>query len=200
VALSGPREGVRTAIALSIVLNLLMLMKERRDVVLRPVLALLIPSLLATPVIVLLVKSLDRRPLTVAAGIVTIAGVAALALGLRTRRLRGAPAAAVAGVIGAAMNVVGGISGPATVLYAINEGWPPKMMRASLQFYFLVLNVAALALLGLPKLNYWLPVGLAAGWIAGSAASGHLSESKLKAAMLTVAAAGGMTAIAKGLL
>lgn len=200
VALSGPREGVKSAIALSIVLNLLMLFKERRDLVFKPILALLIPSLLATPVIVILVKSLDRRPLTVAAGIVTIAGVVALAMGRRSRRFSGAPAAAVAGVIGAAMNVVGGISGPPTVVYAINEGWPAKMMRPSLQFYFLVLNIAALAGLGLPKLNYWLPAGLAAGWIAGSAASGRVSETKLKAAVLVVAAAGGLTAIAKGLI
>lgn len=200
VALSGPREGVKSAIALSIVLNLLMLLKERRDVLFKPILALLIPSLLALPVMVILVKSLDRRALEIAAGIVTIAGVAALATGFRTRRLKGAPAAAVAGVIGAAMNVVGGISGPPTVIYAINEGWPAKMMRPSLQFYFLVLNVAALFGLGLPKLSYWLPTGLAAGWIAGSAASGRVSESKLKAAMLIAAAVGGLTAIAKGII
>ncbi|MDP9071539.1 MAG: sulfite exporter TauE/SafE family protein, partial [Actinomycetota bacterium] len=98
-----------------------------------------------------------------------------------------------------AMNVVAGIGGPAAALYALNAGWPPEATRATLQAYFLALNVVALASLGLPSLGLGQAVGLVVGWLAGTVLARRLPQQAAMGATLALAGGGGAIAVARGL-
>lgn len=196
VAAEGGREGVRLAILLSALLNAVMVARERRDVRPSLVLLLLVPAGLATPVFALVVRQLPERVLTGVAGGVILVAVAALASGLRARRAEGRGGAVVAGVVSAGMNVASGVGGPPVALYAVNAGWPPRTARASLQAYFLCLNVVALVGLGLPDLRPGLFVAMAVGWAAGTLVDRVVPDSWATAAVLTIAGIGGLIALA----
>ncbi len=199
VAAFGPGDGVRQAVLLSSVINAAILLREGRAARVGDALLLLAPAAAATPLLALALRRLDARSLTVVAGLATIFGTVALARGLRLRRVRGVWGAAGAGVVSAAMNVIGGLSGPAVALYIVNAGWPAASVRPTLQAYSLVLNLITLGVLGMPTLIPQLFVGLIAGWAGGSLLAGHLSPTWARHATLIVAATGGVLAVLKGL-
>jgi uncharacterized membrane protein YfcA len=195
VALEGSREGVRTAILLSAVLNFAMLLRHRREARPRDALWLLGPALAATPVFAAAVKRMPARSLEIAAGVVTLTAVALLSLGLRLRAARGRAGAVGAGVASAATNVVAGIGGPPVAMWAVNADWTPRRTRATLQLYFLCLNLVALAGLGLPSPAPVLFAAMALGWLVGAVLDRHVSDRVAMRAMLALAAAGAITAL-----
>lgn len=203
IALTDAREGVRTAILLGLGINLAILVREHRHVMVREGSLLLIPALAATPLLAWLLARVDTRLLAVAAGAMTIASAAALFFGLRVARARGAGGAIVAGFISAGMNVTAAIGGPAVALYAVNAGWDPSRSRSTLQFYFFFLGLVGLLSLGLPSpsplLAAGLVAGLVAGWVAGTAAAPRLPDRVVRVAILGVATAGGVVALATNL-
>lgn len=199
VAFVGPREGVRTAILLSAVLNAVVLAREHRAVLLAEGSLLLVPAVALTPLLAWATAKIDGRALAVVAGALTVASAVALARGLRLERARNRGAAMAAGAVSAAMNVVGGIGGPAAALYALNAGWPAGALRATLQAYFLVLNAVALASLGLPAMPPALLAGLLAGWAAGIVVAPHVSQHAARTATLLLAATGGVVAVVRAL-
>lgn len=195
VALEGGREGVRTAILLSGVLNLAMLARHRREARPQDALWLLVPALTATPLLAAGVRRVPGRTLEVAAGVVTLAAVVLLALGLRLHAARGRAGAAAAGVVSAATNVVAGIGGPPVAMWAVNADWPPREARATLQLYFLCLNVVALAGLGMPSPAPVLFAAIAVGWAVGAALDRHVRDAAAVAVMLVLAAGGAVVAL-----
>lgn len=199
VALLGHTEGVRTAILFSGIVNVLVLLPERRGVRWREGAILLVPALAATPPLAWAVRRADPAPLAILAGALTLAGAAALAAGLRAARLRGPGGALAAGAVSAGMNVVAGIGGPAAALYAINAGWPPHGVRPTLQVYFLALNALGLSFLGLPRLRWWIGPAILGGWLGGHLLARRVSPEVVRRAALALAAAGGAVAIARGL-
>jgi hypothetical protein len=80
-------------------------------------------------------------------------------------------------------------------MWAVNADWPPREARATLQLYFLCLNVVALAGLGLPSPAPLLFVGMGVGWVVGGALDRHVNDGAALAAMLALAAAGAVTAL-----
>ncbi len=199
VVASGSREGVREAILLSSVLNLAMLSGERRLVRARQAALLWVPAAVVTPAAAIVVRNTAPARLTVVAGTLTVVTAVALGAGRRVQLARGRAGALGAGLASGVMNVVAGIGGPVAALYALNAGWPPEATRATLQAYFLALNVVALASLGLPGLGVWQAVGLGAGWLAGTVLTRRVSQPAALWATLGLAGAGGAVAIARGL-
>jgi uncharacterized membrane protein YfcA len=199
VAFVGPREGVRTVILLSAVLNAVVLAREHRAVLVVEGSLLLVPAVALTPLLAWATARIDGRVLAVVAGALTVASAAALGRGLRLERARNRGAALAAGALSAVMNVVAGIGGPAAALYAVNAGWPGGALRATLQAYFLVLNAVALASLGLPALPPELLAGLVAGWAAGVVVAPRVDERGARSAALLLAAAGGVVAVVRAL-
>jgi uncharacterized protein len=202
VTLLGPVPGVRAVVTLSLLVNVLLLVREWRGADLRAAVTLGVPALLVTPVAAAGLRRLDTGVATVAAGLVTLLAVAALAVGLRWHAARGRAGAAAAGAVSAVMNVVAGIGGPAAVLYAANAGWPVARVRPTLQVYFLAVNVVTLAALGLPRpaLGGLALVGaLALGIAGGGLVAGHVPETWARRATLALAAAGGVVAVVRGL-
>ncbi|MCW2681993.1 MAG: hypothetical protein JWM62_3394, partial [Frankiales bacterium] len=123
VAALGPADGIRLAVALSLVLNVVLLARLFRLVDVRQTLLLLVPSALATPLLAVLVRDLPERPAAAAAGAVVLLGVALLASGLRWHAARGPVGAAAAGVLGALTNLVASVAGPVVALWAANAEW-----------------------------------------------------------------------------
>jgi uncharacterized membrane protein YfcA len=191
---------VRTALVLSTVLNIALLARTHRSVLRREGALLLVPAVASTPFLAWASRRIDGSVLTVTAGVLTVASAAALLSGLRWHRGTAAPAGIAAGVVSAAMNVVGSIGGPALALYTVNAGWPPERARPTLQVIFLMSNLVAMASLGLPHFDrsWWaLLAALGAGWILGLRAAHSVPEHAARTATLGIAALGGVVAVAR---
>ncbi len=203
IAVLGPREGVRTALVLSTFLNLALLVRTHRDVLVREGALLLVPAVATTPFLAYASRRIDGTILTLAAGVLTIASAAALASGLRWSRGTHPLAGMASGVVSAAMNVVGSIGGPALAIYSVNAGWPPVRARPTLQVIFLTSNIVALASLGLPRRDpsqVGLFVAMVIGLVIGLRLHRWIPEGAARNATLGVAAVGGAVAVARALL
>lgn len=205
VALLGPYDGVRLAVVLSIALNLVLLVQLRADVERRRALLLLLPSVLATPLLARAARGLPERPAAAAAGAVVLLATLLLALGVRWRAARGRAGMLTASVAGAATNVLAGVGGPPVVLWGENAGWSPVAQRATLQAYFLGTNLVAVLALGLPAVGPGLLAGclaaLAVGALAGVPVARRVSSDGVRRATLALAGAGGaavLVAAARG--
>lgn len=185
-------------------LNLVLLTRLWRQVEVRPVLYLLVPSALATPGFVLLARRLPDRPAAAVAGAVVLLGVALLASGLRWHAARGRTGAVAAGVAAAATNVVAGVAGPVVALWSANAEWEARAQRASLQAYFLGLNCVALPALGLPEVPGRLLLGslaaLVLGALLGVPLARRISEQAARRATLSLAGAGGLVVLLRALV
>lgn len=195
----GPREGVRVAILLSVAVNLAGLAREHRRVDVRAGLLLLVPAVLATPLVAWAVRRAPADLLSVLAGVLIVASAALLATGFRVRAAAGRRGAVAAGVLSATTNVLSGVGGPPVVLYTANAGWGQAMSRATLQSYFLVLNLVALASLGVPHLDRALLVAILLGWVAGLVLDRLVPDRVALRLTLALAAVGGVVAIIRAL-
>jgi len=195
----GRPEAVRVTVLLSTVLNIAILSRHLRDVRIWNALLLAVPTVLAMPVLAALLANVQGKPLEVSAGVAIVAAAIVLATGLRWERASGKLGATVAGVASAAMITVAGISGPPSILYAANARWPTAAFRSTLQAYFLVLNLVAMATLGLPTWGSGVVptafLGLIAGALTGGVMVSRVNEQWVRWCVLALAASGG-TAIA----
>lgn len=203
VAALGPSDGVRLAVVLSLLVNVAVLARTRRQAEVRTALLLLVPAAVATPLLAGLLRSAPARLAGALAGAAAMVGAGALAIGLRWRAARGRLGAGAAGVVSAAMNVAAGIGGPAIALYARNADWPATAMRSTAQVYFLGLNVVALASLGWPAVSSALLVGclaaLTAGLLLGELVARRVPETTARRLTLSLAAAGGAVVLVRAL-
>ena len=204
VAALGPVDGVRLAVVLSLLVNLLVLARTARSADLRTALLLLVPAALATPVLARLVREVPERAAEGLSGAATLLGVAALASGLRWRAAGGHVGAVATGVVSAAMNVAAGIGGPAVALHAVNAGWPAAGLRSTGQVYFLGLNAVALLALGVPEVPAQLTaacvVALLVGLVAGLPVAARVPESQARRLTLALAGLGGAVVLIRSAL
>jgi uncharacterized membrane protein YfcA len=196
IALLGPTQGVAVVVLLGTLASVIPLLGQWRDVRVRDGTTLLVPTLVATPVVGLLVAGADTATVAVAAGVAVLVGVAALWRGLRWARLVSVPGAILTGFTSAALNVVGGVGGPPVGLYAANAGWDPPSTRATLQGIFLIQGIVTVAVLGLSWPDPWMVVALVAGTLVGMWAAPRIPTQAARQAVLAVAAFGGIGLIA----
>jgi len=193
----GAREGVRVAVVLSMLVNVAVLVREHRTVMWRRVLPVLVTALAVTPLLAHLLSGTHPRVLRAAAGGVIVLGAALVATG-RTRDT-GIVGGVVAGLASATMNVLASAGGPAVAVYATGERWDPTRLRATLQAYFLALNLVTVVTLGRP---HWtatqaivLVACLVAGAVAGGWLAGRVSARLARAVTLSLAAIGGLAVL-----
>jgi uncharacterized protein len=193
----GPREGVRVAVVLSMLVNIVVLAREHRAVTVRRVLPVLITALASTPLLVYLLSSVHTDALRAAAGAVIVVGAVLVAAG-RTRDT-GLVGGVVAGLASATMNVLASAGGPAVAVYATGARWDPARLRATLQAYFLCLNVVTVLTLGPPDWSARRAVVLVLALLAGSAVGAvmapRVSHGLARAVTLLLAAAGGLAVL-----
>lgn len=205
-ALYGAREGVRVAVVLSMLVNVSVLAREHRSVMWRRVAPVLVTALAVTPLLAWLLDGVHPRLLRAAAGAVVVIGVVLVAAG-RTRDSGSAErvwaGGVVAGLASATMNVLASAGGPAVAVYAAGARWDPARLRATLQAYFLSLNVVTLLTLGAPSWSAHDAVALIAALVAGAAAgawlSGRVPVELARRVTLALAAAGGLAVLVSAL-
>jgi len=198
----GAREGVRVAVVLSMLVNIAVLTREHRSVMWRRVLPVLITALAATPLLVHLLAHAHPRLLRAAAGAVIVLGAALVASGRSADA--GLPGGVAAGLASATMNVLASAGGPAVAVYATGARWEPTGLRATLQAYFLSLNVVTLLTLGPPHQDAGrlavLAAALVLGAVAGARLAPRLPTGVARVATLVLAAAGGIGVVISALL
>jgi uncharacterized membrane protein YfcA len=201
-ALFGAREGVRVAVVLSMLVNLAVLVREHRAVMVRRVAPVAAAALVATPFLVAVSGRVHGRVLQTAAGVVVVVGAGLVAAG-RTRDTE-TVGGVVAGVVSATMNVLASAGGPAIAVYAAGARWDPARLRATLQAYFLALNVVTVVTLGPPQWDairfLVLVTALVAGSVVGAFVSGRISPDRARTLTLALAAAGGLALIVGSLV
>ncbi len=204
VAALGAYDGVRLSVALSIVLNVVLLARLHRDVDRRRALQLLLPAALATPGLARLARGLPERPAALLAGLVVLLGTVLVASGLRWRAARGTAGAIAVSLLAAVTTVLAAVGGPPLVLWGANADWAPARQRASLQAVFLGLNLVALPSLGLPRVSPGLLAGmlaaLAAGALLGVPLGRRVGHDAARRATLVLAGAGGTAVLVGALL
>jgi uncharacterized membrane protein YfcA len=193
----GAREGVRVAVVLSMLVNVGVLAREHRSVMWRRVAPVLVTALAVTPLLAHVLQGAHPRLLRGAAGAVIVLGAAVVASG-RTADT-GLPGGVAAGLASATMNVLASAGGPAVAVYATGARWDALRTRATLQAYFLALNVVTLLTLGPPHWSAGRAVTLIATLLVGTAAgalmAGRVSAQVARAATLVLAAAGGLAVL-----
>ena len=192
IALLGPTQGVAVVVLLGTLATLAPLLGHWRAVRARDGVSLLIPSLIATPVVGLLVSGADTAALAVGAGVGVLAGVTALWRGLRWRRLVSVPGAIGTGISSAVLNVIGGVGGPPVGLYAANAGWEPRATRATLQAIFLVQGVVTVVVVGLVMPEPVMVAAMIGGTLVGMRVAPLIPHEAARHAVLAVAAFGGI--------
>jgi uncharacterized membrane protein YfcA len=199
IAALGQTDGLRLIVTLSTLVSLAILSRTWRQAKLRDGLLLAAPGVVLAPLLVWLLRDVDKNVLTIAAGVTTLASAAALAFGVRLDRLRGVGGVITAGGTSALMNVLGGMSGPVAALYAVSARWPEQSIRPTLQVFGIALNIATLVSVGGVAIDWWAVLSLVAGWLVGSVVARLLPAGRTRQIILVVAAAGGAFAVWRGI-
>lgn len=199
-----PLPGVRLVNVLSSVVNVVLLVREWRAASPRAAAGILTPAIVAIPFVAIVAKHADRDVLSAVAGLVIIASAGVLAKGVVIHSLRGRAGMVLAGAVGGAGNVLSGVGGPAVAMYAVNAGWPARMTRPTLQLFFLGINAVTLLSLGLPDVSGLQLLGLAVtilvGFEVGTAFARRIDDAAVRRLVLTMAIAGGLAAVLRGVL
>lgn len=204
VAALGPADGVRLGVVLSLALNVALVARYRREIDLRAALLLLLPTALTLPLFAVLARSVPERTAAAAAGAVVVLGAVLLGSGLRWPAARGRTGAVAAGVVAGATTVAASVAGPPIALWAANAGWSATVQRATLQAYFLGVNLVALPSLGPPEVPgrtlLLCLVALLAGVAAGVPLARRVPEAVAARATLLLAGTGGAVVLVQALL
>jgi hypothetical protein len=195
LAFLGPRDGVAVVVVLAAMASLVPLSQQWRQIRWRDATSLLLPTLLATPVIAFALAGVDTAVVAVAAGVAVIAGVVLLARGASWAWFKGARGAVAAGLASATLNVVGGVGGPPVGMYAANGNWGPVQTRATLQFFFLLQNIVTALVIGVVGPQWWMIATLGAGTVVGAALVARVPAHLARIAVLVVAALGGASLV-----
>ena len=199
----GHGDGVRVSVALSLVLNVVLLIRSYRLVRWADALRLFVPAALLVVPALALTTHLGGVWTSVAAGVAILIGVALIASGYRARWVNGPAGAIVAGAGSGVLNVLAGTSGPPVALFVAHRDWAPKVSTATLQAYALPLNVLTLVAIGLPTGHasrlLWAGLGLLLGAGAGWPFVDRISATAVRTLILTLATVGALLLIARAL-
>lgn len=204
IAAFGPTTGVVTVCLLALVSTVLPLGREIAHTRWVDAGIWTAAALVVTPLLGVVVRGTEVRPLTIASGVVILIGVVLLELGRSAPSLGGRGGAVLAGGVSSAMNLIGGAGGPPVALYAANAGWTVPAARATMLTFFTVSNVLTIAILGLELPG---PVPLAAmgasvvlGTLLAAWLAPRTSEPLARRLTLLVAALGGISLIVGAVL
>jgi uncharacterized membrane protein YfcA len=204
----GPQSGVLLVNSFALAINIMLLTRLGWRGVYPQIFQIMLAALASIAATTWLLRYANPGALSVAAGVITVSCALALWVGLRVTWLTGRRGAAIVGTISGALNVSAGVAGPAVSMLAINNGWEQRRMVATLQVYFAVVNavsvLAALTARGLPDVSgpsvAVLASALAAGLLSGPRLAALVPPGWTRPAILTLACAGGVGAVAKGLV
>lgn len=195
VAVLGHAEGVATVLVLAAGSSVIPLAREGRHAQVRPVAGLLAVTLLATPLVALVLRDVDADLLALAGGAGVVLGVVLLATGLRSARLRRPEGVVATGLGSAALNVVGGVGGPPVGLWVANADWDPARTRGTLHVFLIVQNLATALVVGWVTPAWPLLAALVVGSLAGITVAPRMSVGAARGGILLVSALGGVALV-----
>ncbi len=139
-------KGATPLVALAgLVISLIMLIQEWRELVWKDTLVLLISSLAGLPLGLLLLTVLPETVVRTILGLILIGfgiyNLLGVKLPVLERPVLAVPFGFLAGILGGAYNA----NGPPIVIYGVMRGWKKEAFRASLQGFFFVSSVMIVA-------------------------------------------------------
>ena len=188
-------------------LAVLLAWEARRQMVLRQIGLWLVGGLPAIFLGTYILTHVPTRPLSWAIGGFTV--VVALLMGFKPSRpfKRENWGCVGAGLISGTTGGSSGISGPAVVLFGLNQGWDRRQIRANLIGYFLVLHTAILLLLGRADVvdaqvlmsGVWALPGMVLGYWGGLRLKDRVSQEQFRRLVLGLVIAGGLMVVVKNI-
>jgi uncharacterized membrane protein YfcA len=168
--------------------------------------ALLLGSLLGTPLGVWVLAALPASTLTRLIGLVLLTIVALEWLGVYPQRLPGRGWALGAGIAAGLLGAAVGTPGPPVVLYTASQGWSPRTIKANLQAFFLV-NQAVIVIgywwAGLLTPQVWRYTALffvpaALGLLLGMALFTRIDQARFRRIVFAILFASGLLLVVRG--
>lgn len=153
VLLIGAKEAAPLVALAGLLIAVIMLIREWRNLVWKDTLTLLVSSLLGLPLGLLLLEGLPENIVQTILGLILIGfgayNLAGINLPVLENQYMAVPFGFLAGILGGAYNV----NGPPIVIYGVMRGWDKAAFRASLQGFFFVSSVMIAAGHGLS--GFW---------------------------------------------
>ena len=168
--------------------------------------AVLIGSVLGTPLGVWVLAALPASTLTRLIGLVLLAIVALEWLGVYPKRLPGRGWALGSGIAAGLLGAAVGTPGPPVVLYTASQGWSPRTIKANLQAFFLV-NQAVIMIgywwAGLLTPHVWRYTALflvpaALGLLLGMALFTRVDQARFRRIVFAILFASGLLLVVRG--
>ncbi len=206
---AGPIAAVPLNCIFAIVACGLMLPGVWRDVDWRRMTWLLLPAIPASVAGLLVARMVPTDALRIAVGIVAIAGLLLSVVFTRTSHtLDGAGTRITSGIAIGGFNAAVGVGAPLVGAYALVSRWDPRVMAATMQPFWVVLNVVTLVerqLLvpdGFPEWPWWAWAGSAGaaaiGTLFAHRIADHVPAALARATIVVLSIAGGIAVIATG--
>lgn len=204
VLLYGPVDGITIAVILALVASLVAIPLVWRRIDWRRTWWLVWPGLLAAPLGVLVVRLLPEAALLILIAAMAYFALVAGHVPALSASLTGRTGAVVAGSAAGFMNAASGLGGPPLAAYAVGDRWAQVRFAASAQVIFVALDLASIALRGLPLMPLEdlgaLALATVAGIAIGSILARNLAPRIARIAMLAIAWAGATVVLARGIL
>lgn len=209
VMVAGPIAAVPLNCIFSVIGCILMLPGVWRDVDWRRLTWLLAPAIPASVAGLLVARVVPTDALRIAVGVVAIAGLLVSVAFTRTRHTLDGPTTRIAsGFAIGSLNAAVGVGAPPVGVYALVSRWDPRVLAATMQPFWVVLNLATLAgrqLLvpsGFPEWPWWAWLGAAAAAALGTLLAHRIAhlvpERAARATIVVLSLAGGAAVIASG--
>lgn len=204
VLLYGPVDGITIAVILALIASLVAIPLVWRRIDWRRTWWLVWPGLLAAPLGVLVVRLLPEAALLILIAAMAYFALVAGHVPALSASLTGRTGAVVAGSAAGFMNAASGLGGPPLAAYAVGDRWAQVRFAASAQVIFVALDLASIALRGLPVMPLEdlgaLALATVAGIAIGSILARNLAPRIARIAMLAIAWAGATVVLARGIL
>jgi len=201
---NGPLLGVLMANTLCILLNIMVLAQTWRRIEGRRIFLLAIGALAAIPLGYYVLRHISAPALMIAVGLMALIGLGSLQTRLKLPKAHDSLSALAAGWLGGFMNVTAGIGGPPIVMYASTQQWEQKSFVASIQLYFLIVNVASVMAENPANINLLQLLKYAVCLLVGSVAGHYLAKGinpdHARTGAVLIAGAGATAVVVKGLL
>lgn len=204
VLVLGTDDGVATSQVLTLIASVIVLVTLWRRVEWGRAALLFGTSLIGIAPGAWLTRQLSSAVLAILIGSLVIVALIAVTMNERARVFRGTAGGAAAGALSGFMNVTAGVGGPPIVLYRLSIDWAHVPYVATVQVYFIGLNVASLAARGAPDLTAatWVVVvgALVGGLIVGERLAGRVTDAQARTMIVMVALGGSIATVIKGIL
>jgi uncharacterized membrane protein YfcA len=132
--------------SLAIASGLPILLEDRAHIRVRIISPLLVPALIGLPIGVKVLTGVDTRFIKLIAGVVVVIFAVLVARGFVIPGIRSRIAPVVAGLSSGILGTSTGMSGPPVVLFLTDRTPEPRVFRASITFYFSLMNLVGILL------------------------------------------------------